>query len=142
MRHVLSLLLVLTACSAAPADPTTLFKDWRLAVQKHKSVRFDVAITVEGKDPRKKTYVGVQHVSGFDGTTQEDVTAHGQVRLVVEEDEGRVVRVEQTTPSVDGSRRTSSPCTASGAQRRTCCGLLLRSSRNRQRSSLRSGHDC
>lgn len=80
MRLALSLLLALTACSSAPADPAALFKDWQWAIQKYGSVRFDVAITVEGKDPRKQTYVGVQHVSGGGGTTQEDVTAHVENR--------------------------------------------------------------
>jgi hypothetical protein len=80
MRLALSLLLVLTACSAVPADPQALFKEWRWAIQKYGSVRFDVAIAIEGKDPRKQTYVGVQHVSGGGGTTQEDVTAHFESR--------------------------------------------------------------
>jgi hypothetical protein len=80
MRLVLSLLLVVTACSATPADPQALFKAWRWAILEYESVRFDVAIDVQGKDPRKRTYAGVQHVSSGGATTQEDVTARFESR--------------------------------------------------------------
>ncbi|MET8757851.1 hypothetical protein [Lentzea sp. NPDC004782] len=80
MRPALCLLFVLTACSAASSDPAVLFRQWQWAVQKYQSVRFDVTIEVEGKDPRNRTYAGVQHVSSGGGTTQEDVTAHFEDR--------------------------------------------------------------
>lgn len=80
MRLALSLLLVLTACSTTPADPVALFKEWRWVAQEHRSVRFDVQIEVEGKDPLNRTYVGVHHVGSGGDTTQQDVTAHIESR--------------------------------------------------------------
>ncbi|RDI23800.1 hypothetical protein [Lentzea flaviverrucosa] len=80
MRLALSLLLVLAACSATPADPVALLDGWRDAIGKQKSVRLDVKIDVEGKDPRKQTYAGVVHFSWMGGTPQWDVTAHVENR--------------------------------------------------------------
>ncbi|MFD9698438.1 hypothetical protein [Lentzea sp. NPDC059081] len=80
MLRALSLLLVLTACSSAPADPVALLKEWQQTIHEQKSVRFDVRIEVEGKDPRRETYAGVQHVGPGGATTQEDVTAHFESR--------------------------------------------------------------
>ncbi|HUQ60472.1 hypothetical protein [Lentzea sp.] len=71
MRLALSLLLVLTACSSAPADPAALFREWRQAIQEYGSVRFDVTI-----EPRKRTFAGVQHIGNGGATAQQDVTAH------------------------------------------------------------------
>ncbi|MFS8102293.1 hypothetical protein LFM09_34725 [Lentzea alba] len=77
MRLALSLLLVLAACSSAPADPKVLLKQWLDAVRWQKSVRFNVEIKVEGRDPRRRTFAGVQHVNVSGGATeQQDVTAH------------------------------------------------------------------
>ncbi|MGW6448488.1 hypothetical protein [Lentzea sp. NPDC055074] len=78
MRLALSLLLVLTACSTAQADPVALVKAW--ASQRYESVRFDVRIQIEGEDPRSQTYAGVLHVGSGGATTQEDVTAHREAR--------------------------------------------------------------
>lgn len=81
MRLALSLLLVLGACSAAPADPAALFTEWLDVVRRQQSVRFNVEIKVEGKDPRRSTYAGVRHVNTNGGaTTQLDVTAHNENR--------------------------------------------------------------
>ncbi|GGN16252.1 hypothetical protein GCM10011609_66280 [Lentzea pudingi] len=93
MRLALTLLLVLSACSAAPADPVALVKGW--TSQRFESVRFDVRIQIEGKDPRSQTYAGVLHVGSGGATTQEDVTAHREAgegtadyrRLVVGDDD-------------------------------------------------------
>ncbi|SFR22438.1 hypothetical protein SAMN04488564_106174 [Lentzea waywayandensis] len=80
MRLALSLLLVLTACSTTPADPVALLQEWRQTAQRQGSVRFDVKIEVEGKDPRRQSYAGVHHVGSGGATTQEDVTAHVENR--------------------------------------------------------------
>ncbi|MCX2950950.1 hypothetical protein [Lentzea sp. NEAU-D7] len=80
MRLVLSLLLVLTACSAAPADPVALIDGWREVMRKQKSVRLDVRTEVDGKHPRTEAYAGVLHFSWMGGTPQWDVTAHVENR--------------------------------------------------------------
>ncbi|WP_439663618.1 hypothetical protein ACSHWB_20555 [Lentzea sp. HUAS TT2] len=80
MRLALALLLVLTACSAEPADPAALFDTWKQAMQRQASVRFDVKMDVEGRFPRKEAYAGVLHSSWMGGTTQQDVTAHAESR--------------------------------------------------------------
>ncbi|MET9227303.1 hypothetical protein [Lentzea sp. NPDC003310] len=86
MLRALALLLVLTACSAAPAgqvapaDPVALLDGWRQGTGRQKSVRFDVRIEVVGKIPRKQSYTGVLHSSWMGGTLQEDVTAHYESR--------------------------------------------------------------
>ena len=68
MRLALSLLLVLTACSATPADPVALLDGWREVMRKQKSVRLDVKIEVDGKHPSKQAYAGVLHFSWMGGT--------------------------------------------------------------------------
>jgi hypothetical protein len=78
MRPALTLLLVLTACSAAPSDPVALLKSWRTS--DYGSVRFDVRIAVEGDDPSSRTYAGVLHVANGGAVEQEDVTAHSVSR--------------------------------------------------------------
>jgi hypothetical protein len=105
MRLALSLLLVLAACSSTPADPVALLEEWRWGALKQGSVRFDVQIQVEGKDPRRQTYVGVHHVSSGGGTTQEDVTAHSENRFrttdyrwVTVGDDGYLQHSELTLP--------------------------------------------
>ncbi|HEX8867939.1 MAG TPA: hypothetical protein VF821_19930 [Lentzea sp.] len=81
MRLALSLLLVLTACSTAPADPKALLDQWLDVIRWQKSVRFTVEIEVEGTDPRRRTFAGVQHVNtGGGATEQRDVTGHLEQR--------------------------------------------------------------
>ncbi len=60
MRLALSLLLVLAACSPAPADPKVLLKEWLDVIRRQESVRFTVRIEVEGRDPRRRTFAGVR----------------------------------------------------------------------------------
>lgn len=63
------------------------------------------------------------------------------VRLVEqEENEGRVVRIEQTAPSF-GQRGHVTAVYSQWAPRRTCWAPLPKPSLNRRRSSLRSAHD-
>ncbi|MEU0880242.1 hypothetical protein ABZ345_16700 [Lentzea sp. NPDC005914] len=84
MRLVLSLLLVLTACSSAPADPKTLLDQWLDVIRRQKSVRFNVEIKAEGNDPWRRTFAGVQHVNlGGGAIEQRDVTAHTEYRYGV-----------------------------------------------------------
>ena len=84
MRLALSLLLVLSGCAAAPADPVALLDQWLDTVREQESVRFNVEITVEGNDPRRRTFAGVLHVNTNGGAvTQQDVTAHMQQRYGV-----------------------------------------------------------
>ncbi len=81
MRLALSLLLVLTACSPAPADPVALIEEWLDVIRDQPSVRFTVEIQVEGDDPRRTAYAGVRHVDPTGGATaQQDVTAHSEGR--------------------------------------------------------------
>ncbi|MGW6930515.1 hypothetical protein ACWGE0_10655 [Lentzea sp. NPDC054927] len=81
MRLALSLLLVLAACAPAPADPVALLDEWLDVVRRQESVRFTVEIKVEGKDPRRRTYAGVQHINtGGGATTQRDLIAHFESR--------------------------------------------------------------
>jgi hypothetical protein len=84
MRLALPLLLVLTACAPAPADPVALLDQWLDTIRRQESVRFNVEIKVEGKDPRRRTFAGVQHINRSGGaTTQRDVTAHTENRYGV-----------------------------------------------------------
>ncbi|MET9626834.1 hypothetical protein ABZX92_05155 [Lentzea sp. NPDC006480] len=81
MRLALSLLLVLTACATVPADPKALLDQWLDVVRRQQSVRFNVEIKVEGNDPRRRTYAGVQHINtGGGAVEQKDVTAHAESR--------------------------------------------------------------
>ena len=82
MRLALLLLLALTACGTpAPADPAAMIDQWRDAIRRQESVRFNVEIVVEGNDPRRRTFAGVQHTDTSGGaTTQREVTAHFQSR--------------------------------------------------------------
>ncbi|MDT7785833.1 MAG: hypothetical protein QOF58_4252 [Pseudonocardiales bacterium] len=84
MRLALSLLLVLTACSTAPADPKALLDQWLDVVRRQKSVRFNVEIKAEGNDPWRRTFAGVQHINtGGGAIEQKDVTAHSEYRHLV-----------------------------------------------------------
>lgn len=76
MRLALSLLLVLAACAPAPADPVALLDRWLDVIRRQKSVRFNVEIKIEGNDPRRRAYAGVQHINTSGGvTTQRELTA-------------------------------------------------------------------